>query len=167
MALKMKRVQKGSTSSSHTTSSVPAFLTKANAEKYLKLVDYHVVQERAIDCTNLKDFFGDRDNVEGNPLNILEAPWEVNQQISEFQRRIEAYTIGITKWANEIVTTLYAEPPYFAPIFKDFYNQQQKNMLVRDLRSRLETVKDLEKYFKNQDNAQAKRREHMRSEWER
>ncbi|KAL5068503.1 hypothetical protein RYX36_019390, partial [Vicia faba] len=30
------------------------FHTEANMEKYLKLVDYHVVREKAIDCTNLK-----------------------------------------------------------------------------------------------------------------
>lgn len=79
-----------------------------------------------------------------------------DQQTSEFQWRMEAHVVGMTRLAKNLSPTLYAEPTHFAPIFTDFYNQQQDHMTARSLRAHFATVEDMENYFRDQD------REHMR-----
>ena len=56
------------------------------------------------------------------------------QITSEFQRRMEAHVVGVTRWIKELLPTLYANPPNFAPVFRDFYNQQEDHMPVQILR---------------------------------
>lgn len=61
MASKIGRVARGSSSRANPTPNAPTFpnlkfLSKANAEKYLKLVDYHTVRERAFVYDDLRGF---------------------------------------------------------------------------------------------------------------
>lgn len=61
MALKRGKLTRGSSSSAAPTPNVPTFpnlkfLFEAHTEKYLKLVDYQIVRERAFTCDNLQGF---------------------------------------------------------------------------------------------------------------
>ncbi|KAL5073742.1 hypothetical protein RYX36_012726, partial [Vicia faba] len=90
-----KRVPKGSTSNPPPTPSALIFpnlkiCSKANAEKYLKLADYHISRERAFDCTNFQDF---SEIVE----MLQQRQWErFNNIIGEMNK-----TIGLDFYANE------------------------------------------------------------------
>lgn len=66
---------------------------------------------------------------------------------------------------NRSFTTLFAEPLRFAPVFKDFYNQQEDIMHVQSLIERFASAKEMENHFRNQDQKQWRRRYHMREEW--
>lgn len=87
------------------------------------------------------------------------------QQASEFQRRIKAHAIGVTRWIMEVSPTLYVEPPRFAPMFRDFYEQQDDHMPTQSLRVCFALAEEMENYFTNQDQEQARRRDHMRAKW--
>lgn len=89
------------------------------------------------------------------------------QMMSEFQRRMEAHSIGVTRWTEEVSPTLYENPPRFTPAFRDFYNQQEDHMSVQCLRGRFASAEEMDNYFFNQDQEKAIRRDHMRTEWTR
>lgn len=79
------------------------------------------------------------------------AQVQENQQESGFQRRMEAHAVGVTRWITEVSPTLYAEPPRFAPVFRDFYNQQEDHMHAKSLRARFVSAEEMENYFRNHD----------------
>lgn len=58
------------------------------------------------------------------------------QITSEFQRRMEAHAVGVTRGIEEVLPTLYANPPKFTPVFRDFYNQQEDHMPFQILRGK-------------------------------
>lgn len=73
------------------------------------------------------------------------------QQVSTFQRRWEAHAVGVVGWMTEVSPMLYAEFPIFAPISKDFYEQQGDDMPTQSLRIRFASAEDMENYFTSQD----------------
>lgn len=64
---------------------------------------------------------------------------------------MEAHAVGVTWWITEFSPTLYVEPPRFALLFQDFYNQQEDHMLTQSLRARFASAGEMESYFTNQD----------------
>lgn len=68
---------------------------------------------------------------------------------------------------TEVSPTLYAEPPRFTLVLRDFYSQQEYHIHAQSLRACVASAEEMENYFINQDEEQARRREHMRAEWTR
>lgn len=64
---------------------------------------------------------------------------------------MEAHTVRVTRWITEVSPTLYAEPPRFTLVFRDFYEQQEDHMLAQSLRVWFVSVDKMENYFINQD----------------
>ncbi|KAI5391744.1 hypothetical protein KIW84_076524 [Lathyrus oleraceus] len=236
MASKQGRLTRGSSSRAALTPNAPTFrnlkfLSEAHAEKYLKLVDYHIVRERAFTLGDLKGFgevgevlqqrgwvsfnnlihetnksidlefyanatYGEvsvpvypddemislkapltalairrlqnmhqgeaaqndpEDNQAGNDEGLYQPqvkhqPHQMQgQQASEFQRRVEAHAMGVTRWITEVSPTLYIEPLRFDPAFRDFYNQQEHHMSAKRLRTQFATDEEMDTYFTNQE----------------
>lgn len=80
---------------------------------------------------------------------------------------MEVHAVGVTRWVEEVSPTLYIEPPRFAPVFRDFYEQQENHMLTQILRARFASTEDMENYFTYQDQEKERRRDHMCAEWTR
>lgn len=75
---------------------------------------------------------------------------------------MEAHAVGVTRCIIEVSPTLYIEPPRFTPVFRYFYNQQEDHKHAQSLRSRFASAEEMDNYFRNQDQEQERRREHMR-----
>lgn len=79
---------------------------------------------------------GNEEEVYQPQVQQHEIQVQQNQHASEFQRRMEAHAMRVTKWITEVSPTLYVEPLRFALILKDFYNQQEDHMSAQSLRAR-------------------------------
>ncbi|KAI5396135.1 hypothetical protein KIW84_062369 [Lathyrus oleraceus] len=143
MASKRGRLTRGSSSRAAPNPNAPTFpdlkfISKSHAEKYLKLVDYHIVKERVFALDDLQGF------------------GEVGEDVQ--QRRLASFNNLIHETNKNIGMEFYANAPF---------GEQEDQMSDQSLRARLVTAKEMEKYLTYQEQEQARRRDHMCTKWTR
>ncbi|CAI8590114.1 unnamed protein product [Vicia faba] len=72
-------------------------------------------------------------------------------------KRLEEYALGMTCWANEILPTLYADPPRFGPSYLAFYVEHIDHMLVHNLQEHFNTSAAMKTYIAEQYQALSNR----------
>ena len=120
-----------------------------NASTIRRLQHNHPTRETQQDQEDNQ--VGNKEELYQRQVQQQEAQFTKDEEASKFQRRMEAHVVGVRMWITEVPPTLYAEPPRFSPLFRNFYNQQEDHMSAQVLRAHFTSVEGIENYFRNQD----------------
>ncbi|KAI5446230.1 hypothetical protein KIW84_014171 [Lathyrus oleraceus] len=170
MASKRGRVSRGSSSRAAPTPSALTFpnlnfLYDVHAEKFLKIMDYHIMKEKAFDLNDLRGLLI-ADNIK-YMANAAQKAYGHLCVINELCRRAGVLVYPDDEMINTKAMLNASTIRRSSPVFRYFYEQQEDHMLTQSLKARFASTEEMENHLTNQDQEKTKRKFHMHIEWTR
>ncbi|KAI5398366.1 hypothetical protein KIW84_063960 [Lathyrus oleraceus] len=166
------------------------FLSEAHAGKFLKLVDYHIVRKKEFNLNDLREFyanaaFGDADSYTSYVRDLFCRPystWVIERGLA-LRLKLDEFLQIPRAWASFFVQTLEATSNQSQFIVKRclgilaFFEGEPINLgrragvpvylddgmisMKSPLNGSFTPYEEMDNYFINQDQEQARRRDHM------